>query len=133
MNKDSDIQKILKSKYMKGPKYRMVADSIGINYFSGSNHSIFYELIGPTTVFRLIIIKPSKDLYMSNYVGKGYLLVFILEGKRMVGGLLSNNADCREQFKELFPQLDDEEVRELTVLWSNFVFQHYKELLNDED
>lgn len=128
MSKDTDIQRILKSKYMNGPKFRMSSDGIGINYFSGSEQSVFYELIGPNTVFRLIIVKPSNDLFTSTFVGRDYLLVFISEEKRMVGGLVSIKEDIKNQFKKLFTQLDEKHIGELTKLWSNFVIMHYDEI-----
>lgn|SRR5690625_544922 len=128
MNRDSDIQKILKSKYMKGPEYRMSSENIGINYFSGSEQSVFYELIGPTTVFRLIIVKPSNDLFTSTYVGRDYLLVFISEEQRMVGGSVFIKDDIKSQFEKLFTQLNDKHINELTKLWSDFVVKHYSEM-----
>ncbi|WP_153721820.1 hypothetical protein [Sporosarcina cascadiensis] len=130
-NKEKEIQKILKGKFMLGPKLLMNADLTGINYFSGDEQSAYYELYGNTSIFHLIIIQPSKTLFTNQYVGKNFLLFLLLEDEKVRGGfLLLNEVNLLNEFKRVFSYLNTEQVEELNTLWNSTVSAHYKKLSN---
>lgn len=132
MDYSDEIQKILKTKYMYGPKFKMEENLIGINYFSGSERSAFYELYGPSTIYRLIIIKPSDNLFTSFFVGKNYLLLLLLEEEKVQGGFVSLSDDIESEFAKNFDHLPEEQVGEVYNLWETFVAEHYGDLNNIE-
>lgn len=92
---------------------------VGINYFSGSEQSAFYELYGPSTVYRLVIIKPSENLFSSFFVGENHLLFLLLEDEQANGGFVSLSEDVEEEFAKIFNHLPEEQVNEVYKLWNS--------------
>lgn len=129
LNKEQEIQKILRGKYMEGPKLLMDENSIGINYFSGNSKSAYYELYGSSSIFRLVIMEPSINLFTNQYVGKNHLLFLLMDEEQVRGGFVSLNVDSlMDEFKQAFSHLRDEQVEELHGLWENFASLHYLKL-----
>ncbi|RFB20712.1 hypothetical protein DZB87_26500 [Bacillus sp. ALD] len=131
MNKEQEIQKILHSKFMYGPKYQMDEALIeGINFFSGSASSAFYELWGNSSIFRLIVMQPSKTLFTSHYVGKDHLMFLLMEEEQVRGGFISPSENLLTEFKRIFNHVREEHVEELHLLWINYASIHYEKLNN---
>lgn len=128
INKEQEIQKILRGKFMEGPKLLMSEDSTGINNFSGNSQSAYYELYGPSSIFRLVIIEPSSNLYTNYYVGKNHLLFLLMEEEEVRGGFITLNDNIIEGFKTTFQHLREEQVDELYTLWNRYAFPHYSAL-----
>ncbi|MFH0068403.1 MULTISPECIES: hypothetical protein [Peribacillus] len=129
LNKEQEIQKILRGKFMEGPKLLMAEDSTGINYFSGNAKSAYYELYGTSSIFRLMVIEPSNNLFTNQYVGKNHLLFLLMEEEQVRGGFISLNEDLILEFRSAFLHLRDEQVEELHDLWKNFAKNHYCNLI----
>jgi hypothetical protein len=127
-NKDQEIQKILRGKYMQGPKFSMGEDLIGINFFSGTEISTYYELYGSSSIFKLIVMKPTVNLYTNHYVGKDHLLLMLLEEEHVRGGFISLNEDLLKEFEKAFSHLREEQIKELIILWQDFAYKHYSSL-----
>ncbi|MFC0476155.1 hypothetical protein ACFFHF_13020 [Robertmurraya beringensis] len=128
LNKEIEIQKILRKKFMKGPKLNMAEDSTGINYFSGNNHSAYYELYGSSSIFRLIVVEPSINLFTEYYVGKDHLLFLLMDEEQVKGGFVSLKEDLLIEFKKTFAHLREEQIIELHELWENYAKIHYFQL-----
>ncbi|MBD7985953.1 hypothetical protein H9649_15380 [Sporosarcina sp. Sa2YVA2] len=132
LNKEKEIQKILRGKFMEGPKLLLDEDSIGINYFSGNLNSAYYELYGNSSIFRLIIIEPSTNLFTNQYVGKNHLLFLLLEEEQVRGGFVSLNVEnLVDEFGKVFSYLREEQIEELHGLWRNFASLHYMKLTKE--
>lgn len=126
-----EIQHLLKKQYLKGPNFMMDEQKRGINYFSGNSSVAFYELFGPSQVFRILICKLPSSLFISKYVGRQYLMLLIEEEDIMAGGVFNLKVDIREEFQRIFGgHLSGKGVKELIELWSNFVQIHYLQDLN---
>jgi hypothetical protein len=126
VDNSSKIQELLKEQYLYGPNYKMSEEKrIGINLFSGNSNSAFYELWGETQIFRLVIIKPSSNLYTNRFVGKGHLLFLLIEeDEKITGGFLSVESE-RPAFSSVFSHLSEKGNSELEQLWLEFVKDHY--------
>ncbi|TYS57328.1 hypothetical protein FZC74_16690 [Sutcliffiella horikoshii] len=129
INKEHEIQKILKKKFMEGPKFLMAEDSTGINYFSGNSSSAYYELYGSSSIFRLLIIEPSNNLFTSSYVGKNHLLFLLIEEDQVKGGFASINEEPLLEFQRVYPHLTEDQIKELVDLWLKFAKKHYDLLI----
>lgn len=132
INKEVEIQKILRGKYLQGPKFDMSNELIGINYFSGSLESAYYELYGNSSIFRIVVMEPSVNLFTTHYVGKNHLLFLLLEEELLHGGFISLNESILEQFKVILPHIREEQIEELNYLWGNFAYKHYQDIKNEE-
>lgn len=133
MSKNQEIQKILRGKYMEGPKLQMEEDLTGINYFSGNANSAYYELYGTSSIFRLMVMVPSINLFTNHYVGKDHLLFLLMEEEQVRGGFVSLNENTLElnEFRKALSHLREEQLEELYQLWIRFASQHYKKLTQD--
>ncbi|HJV16401.1 MAG TPA: hypothetical protein VJ546_03290 [Bacillales bacterium] len=125
LNKELEIQKILRKKYMEGPKLQMAEDSTGINCFSGNSSSAYYELYGSSSIFRLMVIEPSNNLFTNNFVGKGHLLFLLMEEEQVKGGFVSLSENLLEEFSKVFCHLREEQIKEFYKLWENYAKKHY--------
>jgi hypothetical protein len=129
LNNEQEVQKILRGKFMKGPKLQLDENSsTGINNFSGNAQSAYYELYGPSTIFRLIVIEPSINLYTNHYVGKNHLLFLLMDEEQVRGGFVSLNENVSEEFKKAFSHLREEQMEELFDLWKKYASIHYATL-----
>ncbi|MEW4369742.1 hypothetical protein [Paenibacillus kandeliae] len=129
MNNAEDLQNLLKKEYLKGPEFKM-DNKVGINYYSGDSESVFYELWGKEEIFQIIILKPSVNLYTTKFVGKNHLLILlVVENDQTIGGFISLKDEVKNQFVDIFPNLDENNVFQLSELWNNFVIDHYNDLL----
>jgi hypothetical protein len=126
VNKESDLQKILKSKYQEGPNVD-IRNGIGINRFSGNFDSAYYELIGEKEIFRLLIMRPSRELFTSKYVGNHLLVLLIEEEELTTGGFVSLNEDLESELEKVFAHRSSC-IPELIDLWEQFVQPHYLSL-----
>jgi 5'(3')-deoxyribonucleotidase len=127
MNSDTEIQKLLKTKYLKPGQLN--EKGIGIKHYAGTQETAYYEIWGENEIFRLLVVKPSSNLYLSYFVDKMHLLVFLIEeDDRMQGGLISLKEDFFFEAKKIFPHLNTKSIRELQSLWSTEVKKHYREL-----
>ncbi len=131
LNKEKEVQKILRGKFMQGPKLLMDDESTGINYFSGNTKSAYYELYGATSIFRLIILEPSDNLYTSYFVGKNHLLFLLIEEEQVRGGFVSLTQDLITEFRKAFSHLREEQLEELYMLWHKFGSRHYNSLVKE--
>lgn len=131
LNKEKEVQKILRGKFMQGPKLLMDDESTGINYFSGNTKSAYYELYGATSIFRLIILEPSDNLYTSYFVGKNHLMFLLMEEEQVRGGFVSLTQDLMTEFRKAFSHLREEQLGELYMLWLKFGSGHYNSLLKE--
>jgi len=128
-NNENEIYKILKSKYLIGPRLDMDKNNlIGLNSFSGDKNSAFYELYGKEKIFKLLICKPSGSLFINNYLGKNYLLFLLVEKEGVKGGFITNNGWTLEQFNKIFEDLESKEIVELFELSKKYVINHFNEL-----
>lgn len=132
MNNHDDLQRLLKKEYLLGPDFKK-RNQIGIQFFSGNKVSAFYELWGEKEIFRLLIMRPSTNLFTSKFVGKNYLLIMlIVEDDQMVGGFISLQESFLDQLILVFPNLADRSLKELEELWTNFVKEHYSSLSGED-
>lgn len=129
-DKEHEIQKILRGKFLKGP-IKMDDNSIGINNFSGDAKSAYYELYGPDSIFRLIVMQPSDNLYTSHFVGKNHLLFLLIEEEQVKGGFVSLDKDLFLEIRKTFSHLREEQIRELYELWDGYGKIHYNQLIDD--
>ncbi|MGD7045871.1 hypothetical protein [Jeotgalibacillus proteolyticus] len=129
LNKEQEIQKILRGKFVDGPKLLMDENSTGINNFSGNNKSAYYELYGPSSIFRLIIMEPSDNLYTNQFVGKNHLLFLLIEEEQVKGGFVSLKQNILSEFIKTFSHLREEQVEELYLLWDRYGSNHYHNLI----
>jgi hypothetical protein len=129
LNKEQEIQKILRNKFMDGPRLSMDENSTGINYFSGNASSAYYELYGESSIFRLMVIEPSSNLFTNHFVGKNHLLLLLMEEEQVRGCFVGLNEDTiQSNFKKAFSHLREEQVDELYKLWEKFAYAHYSKL-----
>lgn len=127
-----DLQRLLKKEYLIGPEVRMDTTKKGINYYSGNKNIAYYELWGEKEIFRLVIAKPSPNLFATKFVGKNHLLLLLMvEDDQMIGGFLSLQENMVEQLVGIFPHLNAESLRQLDYLWANFVRNHYMHDLSE--
>lgn len=110
----------------------MDENSTGINNFSGNSQSAYYELYGSSSIFRLIVMKPSENLYTSQFVGKNHLLFLLIEEEQVKGGFISLNQDLLSEFRKALSHLREEQVIELHELWENYGSYHYNNLICSE-
>ncbi|MEC2076112.1 hypothetical protein [Metabacillus fastidiosus] len=124
---EKEVQKVLQKKLMKGPQFHMNEEgTMGINYVSGNQSSVFYELYGKNQIYQMVIMKPSTSFYTNQYVGRLYLLVLLIEeDKQMHGGFVSGVEQVHKEFQKSFPHLSGDEIEELQYLWTTFVVHHY--------
>jgi len=132
LNKDQEIQKILRGKFMKGPKFQIDEKMRGINFFSGTELSAYYELYGEYSVFKLLVIKPTSNLFTNQYVGKDHLLLQLMEEDQVRGGFISVNENLINEFGKTFPHLREEQIEELLELWTDYAGKHYYSLSSEE-
>lgn len=132
MNTEEHIQALLKEQYLKGPKVKMNDEKIGINFYSGSDGCAYYELWGEEQIFKLIVLNPPGDLFLSRFVGKNHLMFLLIEAdEKLVGGFAAINKDINQEFMRIFSHLDNKTVMELTKLWEEFAKEHfYENILN---
>lgn len=131
LNKEQEIQKILRGKFLEGPKLQMDENSIGINNFSGNAQSAYYEFYGPSSIFRLIVMEPSDNLYTNHFVGRNHLLLLLIEEEQVKGGFISLNQDLLSEFRKTFSHLRSEQVEELYHLWNRYGLNHYNNLIKE--
>lgn len=129
LNKEQEIQKILRGKFLMGPKLLMDNNSIGINNFSGDSKSAYYEFYGPSSIFRLIVMEPSENLYTNYFVGKDHLLFLLMEEEQVRGGFVSMSESLYSEFSNTFTHLREEQIKELHELWEGYGSIHYKSLV----
>ncbi|QHW31038.1 hypothetical protein GZH47_09335 [Paenibacillus rhizovicinus] len=131
MNNQEDFQRLLKKEYLLGPEVMMV-NQVGINYYSGTKSSAFYELWGEKEIFRLLILRPSSNLFASKFVGKNHLIfLLIVEDDQLIGGFVSLQENMLEQLTSVLHNLNEKSLKELEDLWSLFVKDHYAQLPTD--
>ncbi|NHN34407.1 hypothetical protein [Paenibacillus agricola] len=129
MNNNDDLQRLLRQEYLIGPDYKM-QNQIGINFYSGTKQSVFYELWGAEEIFRLLIFKPSDKLFTSKYVGKSCVLFQLLvEDEQIIGGFISFQEELYDQLTIIFPNFKEKSLRDLESLWTYFVKDHYTNTL----
>jgi hypothetical protein len=122
--KELGIQKIYKDKYLE--EEVLNGDKIGIHTYSGTQQSAFYELWGETQIYRLMIMQPSTNLFMSRYLGDNHLFLFLIEDDlQMRGGTLSLDNPIKEEFDKIFVNLSTKSRDELAKFWEENVKEHY--------
>ncbi|MGM0940795.1 MAG: hypothetical protein ACQEWU_07525 [Bacillota bacterium] len=135
MNTEKEIQKILKTKHLKGPQFRLNDQgTIGINYVSGNQGSAFYELYGKGQIYQLVILKPSNEFYVNHYVGKKHLVFLLVEEEEQLrGGFVSTQNTMQSELENVFSHLNEEEIKEVFYLWDSFVKEHYFDEMSIEE
>ncbi|MBD8115018.1 hypothetical protein [Priestia megaterium] len=131
MNKEKEVQRILQRKLMKGPHFKMNEEgTMGINYVSGNQSTVFYELYGKNQIYQMLIMKPNVNLYTNQYVGKNYLMFLLIEqDEQMKGGFVSNLDQISNEFQKAFSHLKSDEIEDLHYLWQTFIKEHYMQEL----
>lgn len=127
-NSENEIYKILKNKYLKGPRLDMNSDLIGLNSFSGDKNSAFYELYGKNKIFKMLIFRPSSSLFINSYLGKNHFLILLVEDEGVKGGFITNENWNLDQFGKIFTDLDEKDLNELFELCKKYLIDHFNEL-----